>query len=683
MTDFRAIWHGRARGGARLFTIGLAALPAAALAQTAARDIASPRVLAPEAAGVPADDKLVLAAAPGANGLPHERVLDLDVVYTDGQIFNPATGRYDKVHLRSYNGTDVDPTVPYVSPTIEVVPGDTIRINLNNKLPADPSCGPMLGHMPNKPHCFNGTNLHTHGLWVNPAGNGDNVLLSINPGVSFQYEYNIPGDHPSGTFWYHTHRHGSTALQVSSGMAGALIVRGSRLPTAAAHGDIDTLVKGMPERVLVMQQIQYACREPGTDGKLGPIKLNPDGTYRCDVGDTGEIEGYDQFGQRKWGKSGRYTTLNGVVLPTFRAKQGQVERWRMIHAGVHDTISLKLVKMKPRAQLTARLTEAAERKFITQSCTGAVIPYNLVAADGLTMGAAQATSLATFQPGYRFDALVVFPEAGDYCVIDASSPGAGSVNGDTPGPQLLGTVTVEPGTAVPDINAYLTDTLVARAQAAMPPAVQPAIVADLKAGLKLTAFTPHPDIEASEIKGPPQELVFFIDTKDPNNTKFEVGNTLKTEDAEAYEPNRIDRKLILGTADEWILQSHLGSHPFHIHVNPFQVVSITDPSGKDVSAIGSIDDADGGTVDPQYAGLKGVWKDTLWIKGLAPTVPNGFYTVKVRTRYQRYIGEFVIHCHILDHEDQGMMQNVAVVLGQGNMATEAATGAHPMDHAKE
>ena len=33
----------------------------------------------------------------------------------------------------------------------------------------------------------------------------------------------------------------------------------------------------------------------------------------------------------------------------------------------------------------------------------------------------------------------------------------------------------------------------------------------------------------------------------------------------------------------------------------------------------------------------------------------------MRTRYQRYIGRFVIHCHILDHEDQGMMELVEIV----------------------
>lgn len=46
-------------------------------------------------------------------------------------------------------------------------------------------------------------------------------------------------------------------------------------------------------------------------------------------------------------------------------------------------------------------------------------------------------------------------------------------------------------------------------------------------------------------------------------------------------------------------------------------------------------------------------------------VPPGQYTVVVRTRYQRHIGDFVLHCHILDHEDQGMMQNVRIALPDG------------------
>ena len=191
------------------------------------------------------------------------------------------------------------------------------------------------------------------------------------------------------------------------------------------------------------------------------------------------------------------------------------------------------------------------------------------------------------------------------------------------------------------------------------------MVANLKAGMKLTSFTPHPDITDAEVKGNgTQELTFFIDTTGPD-VKFEVGNTLNTADVKPYDPTRIDRQLPLGKAQVWTLQSHFVSHPFHIHVNPFQIVSITDPLGKDVSAPGAVDDI-AGAPDPQYPGLKGVWKDTLWIKSLIPqTLPTGFsgiYTITLRTRYERYIGEYVLHCHILDHEDQGMMQNVAVVL---------------------
>ncbi|MGH6612826.1 multicopper oxidase family protein [Sphingomonas sp.] len=652
-----------------------------AAAQDAERTVENPRTLGDSSQ--PAS-KLLLAAVPDATRpapapTVRERVLNLNVVMTDGQLYNPATGLNDKVRLRSYNGTDVDPTKPYVSPTIEIRPGETIRVNLDNQLPADPGCA-MSDHMPDKPHCFNGTNLHTHGLWVNPAGNGDNVLLSINPGVKFQYEYNVPGEHPSGTFWYHTHRHGSTALQVSSGMAGALIIRGDRLPTLKSNGDLDTIVAGMPERILVMQQIQYACRTAPSPGHPhGTIKQTIKGRYLCEPGDVGVIEDYDQFGPGSWPASGRYTSLNGEVLPSFNAVQGQVERWRMIHAGVRDTISLQFFKAKPGKLIKKlRLIKSAEdeEKVIRETCGTEALPYSVVAADGLTMAAGQQTKLTTFQPGYRYDALVVFPDTAGYCVIDSAAPKAGTVNALAVSRQLLGFVNVAPGTKVTGtVGTYVTDALVANATKVIPADVQPSVIADLKAGMKLTRFVPHPTIEASEVTGT-QELTFFIDTATPD-TKFEVGNTLVTADAKSYDPNRLDRALKLGGVDEWTLQSHFVSHPFHIHVNPFQIVSIIDPNGKDVSAIGSVDDA-GGDVDPQYAGLKGVWKDTLWIKSLinGNSMPEGFsgiYTVKVRTRYERYIGEFVLHCHILDHEDQGMMQNVAVVLPDGNVGAPAGT----------
>lgn len=584
--------------------------------------------------------------------------LQWKVDYTASKLWNPSTGRYDNVRLRSYQGTGIDPNAPYVAPTIRILPGETINATLLNRLPADPSCTDKTAPV-NTPHCFNGTNMHTHGLWINPAGNSDNVLISINPGIDFQYEYNVPADHPAGTFWYHPHRHGSTALQVASGMAGALIIEGRRPPTEKENGDIDTLLKptkaqSFKERVLVFQQIQYACY---TKGPNPQIKRNPDKTYRCDPDDVGVVESYDDFGPGGWQASGRYTSINGQIQPLFdKAQAGQVERWRMIHAGVRDTINLEFRKLAADVQLPA---DAAQHEaFIERNCTGAPVPQHIIATDGLTTANIRKTDNIIFQPGYRWDTLMLFPEPGQYCVIDAAAPAAANVDQTPSSRRLLGMVKVAPGkTATGSIDAQLQAALIDAAKRNYPWSVGSLVIADLKNNGSLAKFTQHETIPPTPNK---QTLEFNI-----NSDGFLIDN-------KPYDPNRIDRKLVLGNTDEWTLTSLLASHPFHIHVNPFQVVAILDPNGKDVSEPGAVDDYDKSAApDPQYPGLKGEWKDTLWVKNVR--LPNGdrkSYKIIVRTRYERYIGDFVLHCHILDHEDQGMMQNVRIALpdGKGGVA---------------
>jgi FtsP/CotA-like multicopper oxidase with cupredoxin domain len=92
----------------------------------------------------------------------------------------------------------------------------------------------------------------------------------------------------------------------------------------------------------------------------------------------------------------------------------------------------------------------------------------------------------------------------------------------------------------------------------------------------------------------------------------------------------------LGNAEEWTLTNTSGAaHPFHIHVNPFQVVGDKiDPNGPD---------------DP----TNWRWLDTI------PIPPNGH--LRIRSRFLTYHGAYVLHCHILVHEDVGMMQDLTVV----------------------
>src|SRR5262249_311046 len=139
------------------------------------------------------------------------------------------------VTLRTYNGA-------LVGPTLRVKPGEVLNILLNNALPreAPDQRGAQVkeegdnAFIETRPHSFNTTNLHTHGLHVSPVGNSDNVLLAIPPQTQLPYEIKVPANHPAGTYWYHAHAHGSTAIQVGSGMAGGPVhlEEGGRTPRA-------------------------------------------------------------------------------------------------------------------------------------------------------------------------------------------------------------------------------------------------------------------------------------------------------------------------------------------------------------------------------------------------------------------------------------------------------------------
>ena len=84
-------------------------------------------------------------------------------------------------------------------PTLRLRPGDHLGIDLVNNL-AQP------------------TNLHTHGLQVSPQGNSDNPFVMIDPGRTFHYEYQIPDNHPPGTFGYPPHHPALVADQVFAGL---------------------------------------------------------------------------------------------------------------------------------------------------------------------------------------------------------------------------------------------------------------------------------------------------------------------------------------------------------------------------------------------------------------------------------------------------------------------------------
>ena len=453
-------------------------------------------------------------------------VLNLELV---AQYARNEIGR-DPVELRSYNGS-------LVGPTLKLKPGDLLRIHLVNRLPR------VEGDhqdVVNGPHGLNTTNIHTHGLHVSPSGNSDNPLLKIEPDTDLQYEIQIPPDHPSGTYWYHPHKHGSVAIQVGSGMAGALIITGGidNAPELAAATD----------RLFVFQQVPY--------------KLGPDG--------IGRVEDYEVFEPKEWARSGRYTTINGQIQPTLRLRPGELERWRFVHAGLRESIFASLVECDGGWQpLEGR----------------APMPLHEIATDGITRYRMVAKNEIELQPAYRSDVLARIETPGNYCLVDNATPPRLSLTRNAETRKVLARVEVR-GEPKPTN---------------LPPA-------------DISAYAPFAPIEDGELTGRRSAL---FDVKGIFRVRFLING-------QGFDETRVDHSLTLGHVEEWRLESHNGNHPYHIHVNPFQIES----------------------------GGEKVWKDTILVRESEP--------VTIRSRYIRYTGKFVLHCHILDHEDRGMMQIVEI-----------------------
>jgi FtsP/CotA-like multicopper oxidase with cupredoxin domain len=92
----------------------------------------------------------------------------------------------------------------------------------------------------------------------------------------------------------------------------------------------------------------------------------------------------------------------------------------------------------------------------------------------------------------------------------------------------------------------------------------------------------------------------------------------------------------LNTTEEWtLLNTSPYPHPFHIHIQPFQVMSVNGVPQRGVRYL-----------------------DTVKVPSQVNGVPG---KVVIRQRYRDFTGRFVIHCHIIWHEDHGMMAPVQVV----------------------
>ncbi|MGK7909507.1 MAG: multicopper oxidase family protein [Synechococcus sp.] len=443
---------------------------------------------------------------------------------------------FTRIGDRQIVGATYDGCLP--GPTLKIRGGDCLRLKLKNSM--TPLGVPQNGPIPPSfdPSDLLLTNIHTHGLQVSPQGGGDDVFLTLKPGESHQYEYNIPYNQPAGLHWYHPHRHTSTTHQSWQGLTGAIVV----------EGEIDYV----PEIAAARDRIMV----------LNGLWVNPAGEVPASV--VVPNAGFSPFTSIPAVPTDMLFTINGMLQPDISIRPGEVQRWRVLAAAPHRFFRLKL-----------------EGHTLYQ-----------IGQDGIPFDTPRPMDEILLSAGNRAELLVKGGRAGTYA-FKALAYDQGHPGGPRP-ERLLGRL-VSSGQTV---DGKLPTRLV------KPPNIDRLPVAKRR----------RLDF-AGDISGAP--VRFTIDDK-------------------AFDPNRIDQAVELGTVEEWTLVNHdVFQHPFHIHVNPFQVVDIQGIPPGDLTW----------NYNPK------AWWDVFRMP------PKGRVTIRMYFRPD-IPGKTVYHCHILPHEDNGMMGTV-------------------------
>jgi len=142
---------------------------------------------------------------------------------------------------------------------------------------------------------------------------------------------------------------------------------------------------------------------------------------------------------------------------------------------------------------------------------------------------------------------------------------------------------------------------------------------------RLPARLPSPRL-APAPKKVSRTWTFDLDGSDQHGTFWSVNGR-------AFDPDRVDHRSRLGTVERWRLRNTSDmTHYVHIHAEQWRTLR-----------------RNGTRPPPWERALEDTWK-------LDPGE-----TVEVAARFTDYTGPFMIHCHMLDHEDHGMMARFDVV----------------------
>ncbi len=585
-------------------------------------------------------------------------------------------------------------TNQYGGTRLQVEPGDTLKIRLVNRLPIftlpnDPDA-PVNSHTPANPpargRSLNPTSLHTHGLLVSPhaavAGQpiwGDNAFARVfnlangrapdfeqmmGPVVynHIDYVYDIPADHPSGLFWFHPHAHGLTQPQITSGLSGVLTIGHVADEICSDRACQDQLAQ-VPERQLLLKDTQVE-----SDGTLAldqdtgfcAIDDTPGSTSRshqggCDGSVSSPVGGKDHSGGR-W-----FYSINGQVYPSITVGMPTGQIWRITNSSANTTYDLNLWLPNEQRQMDMQVL-SVDGISIGTSQRGVHQPSTCTSPFAAGANAGTCTKRLHLMPASRAEIWVSYRDAQGVprpqpkaveAILRTSGYSTGPTGDNYPAIDLA-KVSIETG----DV-AMQGDGAMSQRQ----PSNRPAVPNVYTAG-------PLPAARNCGTLAPGHSRRIFLNVTQSNTMPFGLGyeeldgqgNPVPGTFVDVRPFDHMDPPLCLALkpgnkpeVERWQLVNLAEEdHSFHVHQVRFSVISAP-----------AVD----GTVSPPKIGSRVPMVDSVPLPhadGTCNSVADwrrGACTAHVATVRIPFTiaGDYLFHCHVLEHEDGGMMAGIRVL----------------------
>ena len=446
------------------------------------------------------------------------------------------------------------------------------------------------------------TTLHWHGLMI-PSDMDGGPHNVINPGATWQPEFDI--NQPASFNWFHPHTHMDTARQAHMGAAGLLHV--------SDGGDRE---RGLPDTF-------------GSDDLFLAFQdrrvIDGDNVYAPDFMDL--MHGF----------RGQYLTVNGAIAPIATVPQSIV-RLRLLNA-------------------------SNSRNYHFHFSDGRMM--HAIASDGGFLAKPVAVNILTIAPGERYEVLVDFSNgmAADFTSLPDDGSGRTPQLSDAQSLEHLMRFEVSDGLKADVMKLVSALEEPAAADAAKSVKTRSFIFDENMAGNMAMmrkkmmggesspmgqmdhSKMDHSQMGQMQMPQPSkmQEMMSgamdhgehsarTADQMGPSLTAATSGITMSIA-GKPFDMSRVDVEAKLGSMEIWKLKAFEMGHPFHIHGANFRVLSKN------------------GQAAPDYQ--KG-WKDTVLVDGEAELLVH-FKAEGKRSH------PFMFHCHVLEHEDVGMMGQFVTV----------------------